>query len=229
MPLPLPEDPAVVPAYSVAQVARYLKIPVTTVSYWVSRKSGPLVLAPWQEPPTLCFKNVVECHVLHALRTTHNVRMALIRSTINTLGAPPGARYPLADNELSTDGVYVYLEKAGALINVSRHGELAFKEIVGPYLKRIVRDPHSGAPVRLYPFLGVPNGASVPAAEDRSVMIDPRVCFGRAVLAGTRISTEVVAGRIRAGESVARLAAQYERSKEEIEAAVRFEARIQAA
>jgi uncharacterized protein (DUF433 family) len=53
--------------------------------------------------------------------------------------------------------------------------------------------------------------------------IDPRISFGRPVIAGTRIATAVIGERWRAGESVEALAADYGRSLAEIEEAIRCE------
>jgi uncharacterized protein (DUF433 family) len=52
---------------------------------------------------------------------------------------------------------------------------------------------------------------------------DPRVQFGKPCLAGTRIPTSIIAERHGAGDSVEVLAEDYERSPQEIEAALRYE------
>jgi uncharacterized protein (DUF433 family) len=55
------------------------------------------------------------------------------------------------------------------------------------------------------------------------IVIDPRIRFGRPVLDGTGIRTEIVIDRFRADEPIESLAADYGRSQEEIEAIVRSE------
>lgn len=221
-------EPAETPAYSVAQAARYLGLPPGTVEYWLSPKSGPLVLAPMPAPLTLCFKNIVECHVLRALRVERKLKMNRVRDAIFTLRDIWNTRYPLADHELSTDEICVFLQEGNRLYNLSRGGEQAFLEMVRPYLKRIDRDPSSRVATRFYPMLKAPKIGPRVEEEPRYIVVDPRVCFGRAVIKGTRISTEVVAGRVRAGERITKLAAQYGRTKEEIEAALQFETRRRA-
>ena len=57
----------------------------------------------------------------------------------------------------------------------------------------------------------------------RIVVVDPRVAFGRPVLAGTHIPTEVIYQRFGAGESVEQLADDYDRTPSEIEEAIRCE------
>jgi uncharacterized protein (DUF433 family) len=55
------------------------------------------------------------------------------------------------------------------------------------------------------------------------VVIDPRIGFGKPVLVGSRISTAFLLSRKRGGASVAQLASDYGRTKEEIEEAIYVE------
>jgi len=55
-------------------------------------------------------------------------------------------------------------------------------------------------------------------------VIDPRVAFGRPVIAGSGIPTAEVAERFNAGESINDLARDYERAPADIEEAIRCEA-----
>lgn len=78
----------------------------------------------------------------------------------------------------------------------------------------------SNRPVRL----GLPvMGRSHP--NERQVVIDPMIGFGRPVLRGSCISTSVIADRLAAGESVDELARDYAVSRLSISGAMRFEAR----
>jgi uncharacterized protein (DUF433 family) len=72
--------------------------------------------------------------------------------------------------------------------------------------------------VRLYPFLS----AAAPSQE-RSIVIDPRIAFGRPVVQRKGISTSAIADRIDVGESVDNIAADYELGPSEIEHAVLYE------
>jgi uncharacterized protein (DUF433 family) len=60
------------------------------------------------------------------------------------------------------------------------------------------------------------------------VVIDPRVSFGRPVLAGTGIPTAVLAERYKAGEPIAALAADYHCDTAMIDEAIRCELRLAA-
>jgi uncharacterized protein (DUF433 family) len=84
------------------------------------------------------------------------------------------------------------------------------------YLKRVEWDS-SKFPVRLYLFVFAdePN-------EKHSIVIDPRIAFGRPVLLRKGISTSAIADRIDAGETVEDLAADYDLDASEIERAALY-------
>ena len=114
----------------------------------------------------------------------------------------------------------LFIEDLGHLVNVSRGGQLAIRNVVEEYLRRIDRDPTKLLPVRLYPFLR----SSHQAEEPKRVMIDPLVAFGRPVLVKTGVPTAIVAERFYAGDSTDELGRDYGVEREEIEEAVRYEA-----
>jgi uncharacterized protein (DUF433 family) len=58
----------------------------------------------------------------------------------------------------------------------------------------------------------------------RFIVIDPRMAFGRPVIAGSRIPTADVFERCKAGDSFDALVAEYGRATEEIQDAIRYEA-----
>lgn len=59
--------------------------------------------------------------------------------------------------------------------------------------------------------------------EPKNIVIDPFISFGRAVIAGTGVTTELVAERFKAGESAGDLADDYGCDLEKIEEAIRCE------
>jgi uncharacterized protein (DUF433 family) len=203
------------PAYTVPEAARYLELPAGTLQYWVAGgRVQPVIRTP--EPGYLSFINLVEAHVLSALRRD---RMSLqsIRRAVEFLREKFRSEHPLADKMLVTDGLDLFVERYGNLINASRQGQLAMRELLISHPRRLERSP-SGVVVRLYPFVRR-HGAD----EPRTVMIDPQVQFGRPVLAGSGIPTAVIAGRFKAGESVHELAEDYARNPEDIQEAIRAE------
>jgi len=167
--------------------------------------------------------NLVEAHVLDAIRRAHGVALWRVRKAIAYLKKELGSSHPLAEQEFVTDRVDLFVEMFGQLVNISREGQLAIKELIKAHLRRIERDT-SGLPIRLYPFT-----REHKPDEPRIIVIDPHISFGRPVLAGTGIATTVIAQRYKAGESVEELAEDYGRSRSEIEEAIRCELWLEAA
>ena len=211
------------PAYSVAEVAHYLNIPETTARYWATGHGSypALIETADTDPIALSFLNLVELHILAAIRRRHKVKMSRVRSAIDYLrentGKPLEKRHPLLSKQLQTDGLALFIEQFGRLINISDKGQLAMREVIQAALQRIERDP-SGVPIKLYPFTRS-NISDAPSM----VVIDPTLSAGRPVIAGTGLATEVIAERYKAGEGVAELAKDYERKEAEIEEAIRCE------
>jgi uncharacterized protein (DUF433 family) len=83
-------------------------------------------------------------------------------------------------------------------------------------LKRVEWDEWK-FPVRLYPFV------SAETLVPRTIAIDPKIAFGRPVVARAGISTAAIAGRIDAKEGAVDVAADYDLTVEEVEQAVLYE------
>lgn len=222
-----PLNPRDVPAYTVAEAAYYLNLPTTTLRSWVAGRTYPTEHGLKRFPPViqpadtahfrLSFVNLVEAHVLSAIRRGHAIQLPKIRRALGYLEKQFHSKHPLADHHFETDGLNLFVQHYGKLVNVTAEGQLAMREVLNSFLKRIERDS-KGAPVRLYLFTrqGSPD-------EPHAVMVDPTISFGRPVLEGTGIPTEILAQRYKAGDSLEELAEDYGRRKEEIEEAIRYE------
>jgi uncharacterized protein (DUF433 family) len=184
--------------------------------------SKPLLSIPDALPPRLSFINMVEAHVLTAIRYEHGIEPRAVRTAVEYLTREFGSEHPLATEEFETDGVNLFVKRLG-LLNVSAPGQYAMPEILRALLKRVDREER-GLAARLYPFSRRPSRTK-PALEEspRLIVIDPRVSFGRPVLRGTGVTTLGIAERFDAGESLEALAADYGRPLEEIEEALRCE------
>ena len=77
------------PAYSYLEASRYLGIPQATLRPWARGRSRgcaaspPLIRAPSGADNKLSFNNLVEAHVLRALRAGNAVRMAAVRNAVS--------------------------------------------------------------------------------------------------------------------------------------------------
>jgi len=220
------KDPRDVPTYSVPEAANYLRIPLTTLHAWIagqryrtrtgqSRKARPVIRVSPDSPRLLSFWHLVEAYVLAAIRREHQVSLQKVRVALDFVRKDTGLDRPLIKEDFLTDGVRLFVERYGELVEANEKGQLAIKSLLEASLQRIDRDP-KGLAERLFPWTREPH-------EPRSVEIDPRRAFGRLVIVGTGISTAVVADRVRAGESIQHLAEDYRLDVSQIEAAIRWE------
>jgi uncharacterized protein (DUF433 family) len=221
------QDVRELPAYGIAEAAHYLRVPAATLRAWavgmsygsdLERKFFKPVLQPAAKSPVaLSFINLIEAHVLGAIRRKHRVNMPAVRRSIEFLKNELGSKHPLADHKFETNGIDLFISHYGEFISVSQGGQLAVRELMQAHLRRVERD-EQGIPIRLYPFTRVGS-----LNEPRNIVIDPLVSFGRAVITGTGVSTELVAERFKAGESADELADDYGCDREKIEEAIRCE------
>ena len=212
-------------AYTVTEAAHHLRLPLSTVRSWAvgrpyktasgTRRFMPVIEVADRRKLLLSFRNLVELHVLSAIRRKHEVRLKEVRSAIRFLRRQlGGGRHPLADLDMSTDGTDLFIEHYGHLVNASQEGQMAMKAALAGCLERIERDP-KGLAIRLYPFSGRP--------EARAIVIDPRVRFGRPCVTGTGVATDVIVDRFDAGDTIDEIARDYGRPARDIEEAIRFE------
>ncbi len=227
-------DPRAIPAYLLNEAAHYTGVPTGTLRGWVTgrtyqtaeghTRSEPLVLLPQKGVPMLSFINLIEVHVLSAIRREHRIAMPRIRMALDYLSRQFHSKHPLAEHDLDTDGIDLFVEKYGELINISRGGQLAIKEILKVYLQRIERD-ENGLARQLFPFTRAVSDINDP----KVVGINPRIAFGKPVVAGTGVPTSIIAERYKTGESISDIADDYRLQPGEIEEAIRYEFPFQAA
>lgn len=229
-------DPRQIPAYTLFDAARYLHIPARTIQNWAygypyatktggRRRTPPLIEAESGATHDFSFFNLVELHVLAALRREHHVQMPNIRRAVDYVKKRLGSPRPLINEEMETDGTDIFVTKLGALINASQNGQLAMKAVLQEHLKRIDRDAH-GVAIRLFPFTRpktAPSDATTVLMQPRVIAIDPAVAFGRPVIAGSRVPTVEIFERFIAGESPDEIAADFGRTVEEVHEAIRCE------
>jgi uncharacterized protein (DUF433 family) len=161
-------------------------------------------------------RDLIEAHMLRSLRTEHGVSVKALRTALAYAESALGIDRLLLRSELRTDSGRIFLDRYGELIELSASGQLAMRRLLEEHLKRVEWDA-SNFPVRLYPF--VFDGST----KERSIVIDPRIAFGRPVVLRSGVSTFVIAERIDAGETVRDIAADYDLDSSEIEQAALYE------
>jgi uncharacterized protein (DUF433 family) len=219
------KDPRNVPTYRVSEAARYLRIPVGTVRSWVAGRRyrttqghqffAPLI--PLADSSLLSFINLVEIHVLRAIRKHHKIQLDKVRVALDYLESQLQVTHPLAHSEFRTDGIDLFVDRYGTLINASLAGQGILREVLNFHLKRIEPDD-TGLAIKLYPFT-----RSQEINSPRLVVINPRIAFGQLVIVGTGIPTKIVAERYVAGDSLEDLADDYNCAHHLIEEAIRCE------
>ncbi len=125
-------EPREQPAYSPAEVTRYIAVPVSTVRYWcLGRNHYASLIQPAQRRPLLLsFVNLVELHALGAIRRRHRVSMPNVRTALGYVKRKMRVSRPLANHRFRTDGADLFVDHYGQLINASREGQTAMREIL---------------------------------------------------------------------------------------------------
>ena len=220
------KDPREEPVYTIPEAARYLRIPVATLRSWVLGRAyprqdsqayfTPLIRLPDPRYNQLSFNNLVESHLLRALRQIHQIRIADIRNALEYAEKQLGLGRLLLSEDLLLNPQTrdLLIERYGELINLSLSGQLAMKAILIQYLERV--EWNLNMPVRLFPVYGV-------QADHKAIVIDPFISFGRPVISSKKISTSVIAERIDSGESPESVADDYDLRPEEVMEALFYE------
>lgn len=219
-------DPRDIPAYTAGEAAHYLGVPKSTMRAWFAGQRGFRAVIRPADPKTLglSFTNLVEAYVLTAIRRKHQIALPTIRNGLDYLVRKLGAKRPLIEQQFETNGVDLFVVHLGTIINISRDGQTEMADLIRAYLERVERDT-KGLPIKLYPFMR----NQAPREQPRSVVIDPRVSFGRPVIAGTGIPTAVLAEQFKAGDTVPVLAKEYGADEEAVWDAIRCELDLEAA
>ena len=124
------KDPRDLPAYTVVEVAHYLRLPKTTLRSWVRGQSyatqqgwsrfAPLIHPPDDGEDLLSFVNLTEAYVLSAIRRKHSVPLQEMCIALDYLERQFASAHPLAEIQFAINGVDLFVERLGQLINVSQ-------------------------------------------------------------------------------------------------------------
>lgn len=219
-------DPVKTGTYTISEAARYISTPYSTIFRWSvgAGAKGALVKIPSKKPNLISFMNLTELHLLCAIRREYKISTQKISNAIKYLkkyGESEDERnYPLACGKLHVDkdrrGLFV--RQLGVLVEASRSGQIAMHDLIGLALDRIELD-EKNIPAKFYPFTRY----DIKENSPKKIVIDPRISFGRPVISGTGIPTNIVAGRYKDGESIRSLSKDYGCLPQDIEEAIRVE------
>lgn len=223
------------PAYRAAEAAHMLALPTGTLKAWGfgqdhrledgrRKQFLPLIQAADGTARLLSFHNLCELHTLAAIRRHYRIPMPAVRSALEYLEERMGTHRPLLAADFLTNGISLFIQSAGAVINVSREGQATLSAELDRDLRRVERDVR-GVAVKLFPAT---RAAPDVADQPQVVVINPLMAFGRPILAEAGVTTAVIQDRFLAGDSPGEMADDYRVDESSILEALRFEQRLAA-
>jgi uncharacterized protein (DUF433 family) len=223
-----------VPVYPVADAARYLRIPIVTLRSWLKGRSyatkngqqafDPLIQRSNLDLPQLSFTNLVEAHVLRTIRDGYQVKLDKVRTALDYMSQQFDTTHPLVMKRFQTDGVDLFVDQMERLVNVSRSGQLAMRDTLKGLLTRVEWDSN-GLATRFFPITElVPDPVG-----DKIIFLDPSIRFGKPVIAGKGVPTDIIAELYNAGDSINDIADEYDCTPHQIKTAIHFEFQNRAA
>jgi len=216
------------PLYTVAEAARFLGVPPTTLSTWAKGyvrrpQARPMVqgdavitsMTGATNFPSIPFVGLAEGMVIAAFRRA-GVSLQHIRKAVSILESEIGVDHTLASRRLYTDGaviLYAYAERedeelAGLTEVVSR--QQVFSAIVAEYLSRIEYGRDGWASMLVSPATARP-----------VVAVDPARSFGQPIFIRGAGRVEDVIDRWRAGDPLTEVAEDFGVPLEDVEDALR--------
>lgn len=144
------------------------------------------------------------------MRVAHHIPMKNVRAALQAVGDRFGTPRPLVSHDFYTDGRDLFVRELGKLEKLSNSEQLGMEEHLRLHLERVERDEGQIAR-RLFPYM----------SEDRVVVVDPRIAFGRPVIADTGVPVEILVERFDQGESLDDLAADYDLDVDKLRSALR--------
>jgi uncharacterized protein (DUF433 family) len=215
--------------YSEAEAARLLRVPQSTLNYWLEGgKRGGKTYEPVIRPgpkgsrAPLTWAEFVEAGLLRSYRRDLGVRMAELRAFIDRLRTDLGVPYPLADRRpyvSNRELVFRAQEETGLApelwLVTNVHGQLMLLPPGDEFLRRVDWQDD------------IASGWRPHDDPDSPIRIQPDMRFGKPAVAG--ISTEVVWEHVDSGEDEDEIAQAFDLSLSDVRWALSYEAARRAA
>jgi uncharacterized protein (DUF433 family) len=201
-----------VPAYKVADAARYAGTTTKTVNNWQRT-----AISDRQAGHALSYLQLVELGVVAAMRKLGVPLKAICRAR-SYLADEFGSQFPFAEYRFKTDGKALMMDSEvldpkvrDKLIVVSENGQFAWKEFLVRLLRQFeYSDDGDGIVVR-WKVDG----------DDSPIIIDPRICFGEPQVDG--VPTWTLRERWASGEGLRDIAEDFDLEPSMVSSALRFE------
>lgn len=135
-----------------------------------------------------------------------------IRRIVDACQKILGVPRPLTTLVFKNEGYRLFVESPeGELVEVLRTpGQMAWRTILEPFLENLDYRANRVA-------------AWWPQGRSAGILVDPEFGWGRPVIAGKGVRTDIILEHLQAGESISDIARDFELTPTEVEAALRFE------
>jgi uncharacterized protein (DUF433 family) len=204
------------PAYTVADAARYAKTKQQTVYYW--HFGGPSVgpaLPGREHRRPLSYLELIEAAFVATFRRL-GLSLQKIRKAREYAAQALNSEFPFAEYKWKTEGQHMLLDlwrsdpdsEAKRLILGDVYGQETWQDMVGD---RFAEFDYEHELALIWHVAG----------RQSRVTIDPRIAFGAPMVRG--IATWVLKGRWKAGESIEDIEEDFQLDKGEIEQGLQFE------
>ncbi len=208
--------------YTVAEAARYARMPVGTLNAWFFGNSqrAPMRAAGIEDAETkaITFVDFVEALAIRALRADHGVSLQKVREAIRAAKDRYGIEFPFARRDHRTvlvgKDLHIFLadDPANPVGLTSRDaGQKSFTPCIEAYMQDLEFDAEGMA--KLYTTF---------TYQNQQVVMDPKRQFGQPVVAENGITAETLWRAAVAEGGFERAAEVYEVSVEAVRAAYRY-------
>lgn len=202
------------PAYKVADAARYADISGNTIRNWQD-ETARAAIADREKGQSLSYLQLVEVAFVAALRRA-GVKLQQIKNAREYLAQHFETEYPFAHKGFKTDGkdLWMSLDKLVAgqsskkLVKLNSGGQLAWADVVATKFTEFKYEDDVAVQWHV-------------AGTKSPVLIDPRVSFGAPMVGG--VATWAIKGRWQAGESLDDIAEDFLLKRAEVSEALKFE------
>lgn len=196
--------------YLQAEATLLAGLPKSTIRRWLQLVREVADMEAVSDQPLVSFLDLISLRTVAALRKL-GLRPSRIREGAEGMRRDFDIGYPLALENLKTDGVHLYFIHETGLVAVGAGGQMAAQELVSAYLQDVAYTPLA------------PDRRLATAWEPAGVSIDPRFQRGAPCVAGSRVQIALLQRYVDAGDSPERLADLFELDPVDVGHALRWQ------
>ena len=195
--------------YLQAEAALLTGLPRSTVRRWLQLERSEADISAVKDQPLVSFLDLISLRSVAAFRQL-GLKLGQVRKGADYMRDVLGFEYPLASEDLKTDGVNMYFVQGAHLLAVDVGGQIGAQEFLSRYLQDVKYKPLAG------------NRRLAAAWEPPGVSIDPRIQRGAPCVAGSRVQIALLQRYVEAGDSAEQLADLFELDRKEVCRALRW-------